>query len=320
MPEELNMALVTWNCGNEKDDNDAAQKIAESWKKDFDPDVIAVALQEAKEPYVGDLMAGNVLKNYEILDEKSMWGITKLKEGLTHIQMAVLVKKEKRGEFSDPRTKLAKTFGKCKGGVCIAFTYRGKSFGIAGAHLDASSDKQRATEVDSIVKVLKSLGATFMFIAGDLNYRLKLDGKILTKSTKIIDFCKMLLDDKKRAEIFGNCDVLQTSGVAKAGFRCPPPMAKGRIMFPTYKKAPRVPSLYADADELAKLYFAGVDPESTIESKKKGREGTAECGWLDRVGYSVASGGGFKFKAFYDVPSVVSSDHTPCVLLGTATF
>lgn len=320
----VNVALLTWNMGNTKPAAPEVSYIAKELLEGSTPDLIVIALQEAKESLAEALEKGPLKGKYAVVAEETATGITKIAEGLSTMRTEVL-QKVGTGKIT-PLTKVSRKGIKLKGATCIAFEYGGFRFGFAGAHLDASKSEKRDAEFKEAVAVLKELKANYLFFMGDLNYRLPVGGKLLNKDITVEQLSALLCNADTRMKLFMEADPLRPGSKTNThDFIFPIPICytgkNPEITVPTYKrdtkvKTPRKVDKNGNvpvADFMA-LHFKGRDGNAPAVSEK--RPGEFDLGWLDRVGFSCPSGTSFKEEDSRDLHGTTSSDHAPFLLKG----
>jgi endonuclease/exonuclease/phosphatase family metal-dependent hydrolase len=344
--------LATWNCENQFPPDDMIRGFIPAemqrggmlaW-----PDVIAIGVQEGEPSHAQKRAAfgfqssrpqwlsehvAAMLNQYESIGSHHLAGSTK--GPVNFQQLGILVR---RGvtvsdlRFDDYRGSLSG-----KGGIVCSLSVDRRRIGIISAHLDASTADRRRENLNGLVcKVAKlqpgARGVTDLstarvtlrshfdavFLMGDLNYRLKPPGTVLSPNA-----LSELIASPDGLEQLWSLDTLNASlrsDSAWYGFEFPKPSP---LFNPTYKReyrtrGPNNPSLVFARNRTAAnaraAYFAHVDPAAFGRPLDIAKRGEYDLGWLDRVGWVSGHGAHVSCEQFVDFPELVLSDHTPVLM------
>ncbi len=180
---DKNIFVVTWNSeyssGSKGMVSMLKEKILSFHKK---PEVLAVCVQEAKEEKKIKRNLGrrlkNELKEYSLLGEEKITGITKIFKGRNFTGLTLLVKKDflKKIELSTvvKGKHQPNLFRGTKGGVWISFNYKGSEtpLVVACTHLSAKNKETRKENLVSLTSALHKTKSDKIILSGDTNYRL----------------------------------------------------------------------------------------------------------------------------------------------------
>lgn len=344
----LNIALLTWNCGNQIVSNEDILIIIEKILNisSRSPELIAIGIQEARgaRPDKNNSITVRIKKelnkklsniaSYEIASIEYISGMTKLNEAINHQELGVIYQKDISLEKIIVRNKKVRQSISGKGGIISTFKFKDINISLITAHLDSFSPKIREQQIDDLLKKEyelnnennKTESSDVIFFMGDLNYRLR--ARVLS-SLGINPECSFSLANalshpRLRTYLFVADTLLESNLIYKYKFEFPKPCFNN-IFLPTYKRFFRSEELLdtfhpfidysSDYKMLKILQMSFFNNQARLQLSHKRRD-EIDLGWLDRIGFLIKTSKvrNIKMNSFEDISRVKASDHIPVLM------
>ncbi len=344
----LDIALFTWNCGNQIVSNEDILIIIEKILniKFNIPEIIIVGIQEARgvRPDKNNSMTVrikkelnkklNSIETYEIASIEYLTGMTKLNEPINHQELGIIYKSGRNLEKIVVKNKKVRQSLSGKGGIISTMKVKNIKISLITAHLDSFSAKIREQQIEDLLKNEYEFsngkgsmgGSDIIFFMGDLNYRLR--ARVLA-SLGINPECSFSLANalshpRMRTYLFVADTLLESNLIYKYKFEFPRP-SHNNIFLPTYKRFYRSEELLdtflpfidysCDYKMLKILQMSFFNNQQKLLLNHK-RQDEIDLGWLDRIGFLIKTSKvkNIRMNSFEDIAKVKASDHIPILM------